>query len=221
MAPFHVAYIFDDIDDTAWFHAALIKDVMDSHAPIKTKIIKKESVPFMNSKLRKAQYKRNMARNKFRRFGKKYWNENRRQRNNVVKIRKQSLKNYFGTHCIKHDKNFWKVISPFMSDTRYKNGNSIILNEKDAIVNDPAQVAEIFNDFFTTVASGIGFDDTIISTADPICKHKEHPSVEKIRRDFDEINGEFDFRPVTADLIMQNIKNINPKKATKNDKNSI
>ena len=101
-----------------------------------------------------------------------------------------------------------------MSDKRYKNGNSIILNEKDAIVNDPAQVAEIFNDFFTTVASGIGFDDTIISTADAIRKHKEHPSVEKIRRDFDEINGEFDFRPVTADLIMQNIKNINPKKAT-------
>ena len=60
VAPFHVAYIFDDVDDTAWFHATLIKDVMDSHALIKTKIIKKESVPFMNSKLRKAQYKRNM-----------------------------------------------------------------------------------------------------------------------------------------------------------------
>ena len=70
-----------------------------------------------------------------------------------------------------------------MSDKRYKNGNSIILNEKDAIVNDPAQVAEIFNDFFTTVASGIGFDDTIISAADAIHKHKEHPSVEKIRRE--------------------------------------
>ena len=70
MAPFHVAYIFDDVDDTAWFHAALIKDVMDSHAPIKIEIVKKESVPFMDSKLRKSQYKRNMARNKFRRFGK-------------------------------------------------------------------------------------------------------------------------------------------------------
>ena len=68
-APFHVAYIFDDVDDTAWFHASLIKAIIDSHAPVKTKIIRKESVPFMNSKLRKAQYKRNMARNKFRRFG--------------------------------------------------------------------------------------------------------------------------------------------------------
>ena len=101
-----------------------------------------------------------------------------------------------------------------MSDKRYKNGYSIILNEKDTIVNDPAQVAEILNDFVTTVASGIGFDDTIISAADAIRKHKEHPSVEKVRREFDEINGEFDFRSVIVDLVMQNIKNINPKKAT-------
>ena len=98
VAPFHVAYIFGDVDDTAWFHAALIKGVMDSYAPIKTKIIKKESVPFMNLKLRKAQYKKNMARNKFRRFGKKYWNENRRQRNNVVKIRKQHIENCLYPH---------------------------------------------------------------------------------------------------------------------------
>ena len=66
----------------------------------------------------------------------------------------------------------------------------------------------------TPVASGIGFDDTIISAAGAIRKHKEHPNVEKIRREFDEIKGEFDFRPVTVDLVMQNIKNINPKKAT-------
>ena len=47
-APFHVAYIFDDVDDTAWFHASLIKNIIDSHAPVKTEIIKNESVPFMN-----------------------------------------------------------------------------------------------------------------------------------------------------------------------------
>ena len=176
-APYHVAYIFDDVDDTAWFHASLIKDIIDSHAPVKTKIIRKESVPFMNSKLRKAQYKRNMTRNKFRRFCNKYWNENRRQRNNVVKIWKQSLKNYFGNHCKKHDKNFWKVISPFMSDKRYRNGNSIILNENDKIVNDPSQVAEIFNEFFTTVASDIGSVDEVISAGDAIHRHKDHPSV--------------------------------------------
>ena len=48
----------------------------------------------MNSELRKALYKRNMVRNKFRKFGKAYWEENRIHRNNVVSIRKRSIANY-------------------------------------------------------------------------------------------------------------------------------
>ena len=102
----------------------------------------------------------------------------------------------------------------FVRKWRNKTDQSIILNEKDTIVNDPSPVAETFNEFFTTVASGIGFDDTIISAADAIRKHKEHSSVKLIRHEFGEINGEFDFRPVTVDLVMQNIKNVNPKEAT-------
>ena len=39
---------------------------------------------------------------------------------------------------------------------------------------------------------------------------KSIPVQQKNRHEFDEINGEFDFKPVTVDLVMQNIKNINP-----------
>ena len=46
----------------------------------------------MNAQLRKAMYQRNMARNKFRKYGKQYWQENRRQRNLVVSLRKQYLR---------------------------------------------------------------------------------------------------------------------------------
>ena len=129
-------------------------------------------------------------------------------------IQKQSLKNYFGNQCKKHDRNLWKVISPFMSDKHYRNGNSIILNENDKIVNDPSQVAEIFNEFFTTVASDIGFDDEVISAGDAIHRHKDHRSVQKIQQEFDKIDSDFEFSPVTVDLVMQSIKNIDPKKAT-------
>ena len=41
-APFHVAHVFDDIDDIAWFHSSLIRNVIDSHAPIKSKIMRKD-----------------------------------------------------------------------------------------------------------------------------------------------------------------------------------
>ena len=60
----------------------------------------------MNTKLRKAQFAHNMARSKFKRFGNKFWEENRRHRNLAVSIRKQSLTNYFATYCEKHDNDF-------------------------------------------------------------------------------------------------------------------
>ena len=77
--------IFDEIDDMAWHTSALL----DMHAPIKTRIVKYHSVPYMNSVLRKAQYERNMIRNKFKWSGKQYREQNHRARNQVVKIRKK------------------------------------------------------------------------------------------------------------------------------------
>ena len=68
-APFHVAEIFDDVSDMAWYTSTLISDITNRHAPIKTKWLKSKTVPYMNSSLRKAMYARNMARNKYRKFG--------------------------------------------------------------------------------------------------------------------------------------------------------
>ena len=89
-----------------------------------------------------------------------------------------------------------------MPHKRYKDWNSIILNENDIIINNPSQVAEIFNNFFKTVAS------------DAIRKHREHTSVQKKWQEFDKIDSDFECRPVTVDLVMQRIKNINPKMAS-------
>ena len=77
---------------------------------------------------------------------------------NVVKIWKYSLKNYFGNLCINMTKTVWKATHPFIADKRYTEGNSIILNEHD-IVNDSSKVADICNEFFTRVAPDIGFND--------------------------------------------------------------
>ena len=77
----------------------------------------------MDSKLRKAQFARNMSRYKFRGFGKSHWEENRKMRNYVVK-------------------------KPFMSDKKYRNGGNITLNENGETITDASRVSEIFNDFF-------------------------------------------------------------------------
>ena len=145
-APFHVARIFDDVHDASWFTSSLLNDVIDHHAPCKSKLIKCDSVPYMNSELRKALYKRNMVRNKFRKFGKAYWEENRIHRNNVVSIRKRSIANYFSKNCSRKDKTFWSTVSPFMTDKKNKNGGKIILQEGDETITNNHQIANIFND---------------------------------------------------------------------------
>ena len=55
--PFHVAQIFDDIDDVYWAHELLLRQVIDEHAPIKGKYPKKKSPAYMNSNYRRTIYK--------------------------------------------------------------------------------------------------------------------------------------------------------------------
>ena len=120
---------------------------MDEHALIKSKVVKSASVPYMNSALRKAQYKHNMARNKLRNFGNTPGNRIDAQKNHVIIFRKKnqceptSKKNFS-----KHDKNFWATIYPFFTDKRFRNANKIILRENDNIVTDPSSVPELFTD---------------------------------------------------------------------------
>ena len=111
--PFHVMDLFDDIDEMAWYTSSLIKYVVDHHAPVKSKTVPSQSMPYINSVLRKTQYLRNMARNNFKKYGKSCWEENKRLRNVVVEIRKYSMGKYFDERCSQQDKNFWKTISPF------------------------------------------------------------------------------------------------------------
>ena len=145
-----------------------LNDIIDYHAHCKTKVVKCESVPYMNSELHKALYKRNMARNKFRKYGKMYWEENRTHRNTVVSLRKKSIATYFSKNCSKHDKSFCSTVSPFISDKKIMTDSKIILQEGDEIIVDNLKVVNVFNDYFCDVALNIRFDDSITSLCDAI-----------------------------------------------------
>ena len=213
-APFYVADMFDDIDDRAWFTSTCISNIIDEHAPVKSKIIKTQSVPYMNSRLRKAQYKRNMVRNKFRKFVCLYWEENRKERTSIVTIRKQSIAKYFADKCVKQDTHFWSTISPFISDKKFRSRNEIILEESNETIVNPQDVADTFNNFFTNIASSIGFDDIIVSVPESLNKHQDHPSVKEIAQRHDNVSNSFHFHHVTPDEIRLKLKQINVRKAT-------
>ena len=212
-APFHVAEIFDDVDDMSSYVSKLLGNIIDSHVPLKCKNIKCNSAPFMNSQLRKSMYKRNMARNKFRKNGRKCWEEHRRQRNKTVAIRKKSIANYFAKNCARKDKRFWSTVSPFMTDKKCKNSSNIYLQNDGRIVVCEKEISEIFNDHFCSVANGIGFDDNISSTSDAISKHATHPSVLKISEVYGKDVPSFHFKCVDEEIISNKLRNINLNKS--------
>ena len=213
-APFHVAEIFDDVDDMAWYTNTLISNIINVHAPMKVKLLKHKPVPYMNSELRKTMYARNMARNKFRKFGKNYWDAYRRLRNRVVALRKNSIRNYFLKRCEKPNREFWKTISPFITEKKSKGNGTITLNENNTLITDPSKVSEIFNDHFVNVASKIGFPDSIFSVNSTLSKHAEHPSIIRINEKFSEINNSFSFQCVDSQTVLLMLKTFNPRKAT-------
>ena len=139
-----------------WFTNELLSDIVNHHAPLKWTLMKRESVPYMNSKLRKNISQRNMIRNKYKKYGKQYWDENCRMRNKVVALRKKSLATYLKKNCSSHDRKFWKTVSPFMTNKSSRNGGNIILQENDEIIVDRKQVSDIFSDYFVGIASTIG-----------------------------------------------------------------
>ena len=209
-APFHVCEIFDDIEDMAWFTSSLLSTIINEHAPMKRKLVKQESVPYMNARFRNAMYRRNMARNKFRLFGKQ-WKPPSTKFSGVTA--EAVTYEIFLWIMLKKDKRFWQTISPFMTNKNTRNRNNIILRENDNTIVDSNEVCGIFNDYFPNAASSFGFEDGITSVEAAIQKHNRHPSVVMIRDNFTGLKT-FTFCSVSPDDISCKLKSIDIKNAT-------
>ena len=74
---------------------------------------------------------------------------------------------------------------------KYLSNKDIILCENDNIINDPYEVANIFNDYFAAIADGIGFNDLIPSGYENdavlktmIARYDDYPSIIAIKKGF-------------------------------------
>ncbi len=59
---------FYDVDDAQWYFDTLHKQILDQHAPIKSRVIRPNQPPFMNSNLRKVAHRKAQFQNRVRRF---------------------------------------------------------------------------------------------------------------------------------------------------------
>ena len=139
----------------------------------------------MNGNLRHAMHKRNMLYNKYKK-GLATWRSYKSQRNLTTSVYKKSKSNYFRERCEGGNKNqrFWKTIKPFMSNKGGLRNSKIILKNGHSIVSDDKEVCELFNEYFSSVASNIGFSDDIPDDYNTdhgfqciLKKYENHPSI--------------------------------------------
>ena len=132
------------------------------------------------------------------------------------------MNNYVQDKCnIKgsNNKDFWNVIKPFISNKSRSYGNSIILSIDDNEYTDPAVISSKFKYYFTNIAKGIGTEDrfgTDDSIFSCIEEKKTHTSISRIKNlmNSKQIDYEFSFSKVNAELVQKHINQLKSKKAT-------
>ena len=110
----------------------------------------------MSKALRIANIVRSKLKNKYNknRTGKN-WNNYKKQRNFCVILLRKTKKDYSNNLNIKYitdNKEFWKTIKPYFSN-KGLNSSTVILLEKNKIVTNGQDIANIMNNCFTGIAS--------------------------------------------------------------------
>ena len=163
------------------------KEILNKHAPIKTKNVRANNAPFMNKMLSKAIMTRSRLKRKFQSNPNdinKY--RYKQQRNFCVNLTRRVKKNYYSNIDIKNvndNKRFWDIIKPCFSDKHIAK-KKINLIENDIIINEDVAVAETLNTFFskTIDLSNTEYDtETLFDVNQIINKFQKHPSILKIK----------------------------------------
>ena len=188
--------------------------VLNKHAPLKTKVIRANNIPYMNKNLRKEVMTRSRLKNNFNKDPSvENGNAYKKQRNLCVNLFRKAKREYYATlnpSVVADNKKFWTAIKPLFSD-KVKLKNTITLIEGEHIFSDDNDVAEKLNKFFINAVTNLnikGFETTEFiynkesSTINNIKdKFKNHPSILKIKENINILpNDKFSFDTDNVDF---------------------
>ena len=112
--PWWICSIFDEIDDVTWAWETMFKDVVDSHVTKRLVKIRRHSLPWMNSEIRKAMNKRYKLLNLCDGTPntKQYWEEYKFARNQVTALLRSAETQYWKEKFDKanNSRMFWKTV---------------------------------------------------------------------------------------------------------------
>ena len=197
---------------------SVFSNIVEKHAPLKKKFLRRNQAPFMTKEFRKVVYNRSKSRNKFCKVPTEQ-NEKlcKKQRNKCASIRKKSIRNYFNKIAsgnIVTNRNFWKIIKCFLSNESHLENVDIMLNHNNKIICNDHELVKVFNEhYINTIEKSGGEEPTNITkeysfhndkqTGDIICNfYKKQPSILRIRSTItakEYTNDNTIFSPVNSD----------------------
>ena len=160
----------------------------------------------------------------------------KKHRNKCVAIHKNSIRNYFNKIAIGNivtNRNFWKIIKPFLSKKGHLEIDDIMLTHNNKIVCNDHEPVKVFNEHYINIIEKPGGEKSINITKEYsfdndkqvieiICNsYKNHPSILKIRSAITvKENSSYRaiFSPVNRDEVKQCFQKLNSRKAIGEDK---
>ena len=199
---------------------------LEKHAPTKIKIIRGNNKPFMNKDLRKAISTRTKLKNIYNKTQDPIdYQRFKKQRNFVKVLNFKTKRAYFKNlkpENLDMTKKFWKTFKVFFSD-KIKCAEKTILVENDTIIAKDDEIANIFNDYFSTLASKLNikkwpdpsnYNSTDNSIAFSIDKYKDHPSIIKIKNLPNDSALNFEFSEITQEQVADEIRKLDAGKSS-------
>ena len=199
----------------------IFANLLDEHAPLKTRLIRANNKQHVSKDLRKAI----MLRSKLKNIAVKSKNPEdvaryKRQRNLVVSMNRKAKKSFFGKHDPKKSpKGFWDTFKPLFSNKINTAEERIQLIEDGNILSNDLEISEVFNQHYHTVTDRLkvprwnSVDGEISNDVNSaLAKFADHPSVLKILENRQNVD-KFEFSPVTQSQTLKVIKNLDESKS--------
>lgn len=139
-----------------WY--SLFKSVLDSHAPLKKRLVKREFIPeWFNSEIQAAIATRNhLHRKAILTNDALNWREYRSARNRVVHLIRYAKRSFYRNSInnnLKNPKNLWRIIRSLSPSKCSKLPNHLTIDGMN--YNDYYDIANFFNERFANISSSV------------------------------------------------------------------
>lgn len=215
MAPWHVGEIFDEIDDPAYYWSTLLRNVVDDQLPLKKMRVRDKDVPYMTTGWKQAIHAKRRATMKYKNHPtQENWENKKKCRNEATRQRRLAIKEHWrkkADDLKENPRDFFTTFRPFLSTKGHKGEIEIHLRtDGDVVEKDQSRVADLFADYFATIADGIGGDKSKLDSPEDF---QDHPSVAAIANNI-KTKQQYDIEPISNVHVERALEKLNERKAT-------